>query len=140
MTKVRRASVFAATLIIFGGCGTESLIDEHAADPPSSAETPIDPPAATPAAATAPSPAPPRAPSPPLESPGLSSNLLDPFGFSLFDLALSPDLLSQFLDILALDLVIPADRGGLADDPTFLELLCREGDDPDFVCRQRYGR
>lgn len=46
-------------------------------------------------------------------------------------------LVSLFLDRLLLDLINPT---GPLESFTFLERLCLEGDDPDFVCRQLYGR
>ena len=48
------------------------------------------------------------------------------------------DLLSLFLDDLLLDLLNPVGPQ-LNDTLSFLERLCLEGDDPDFVCRQRFG-
>jgi len=157
MTQITRCFAFAAALVLFGGCGAQSLvIDEDTGDPPFSAETPIDAPSETltpaqtetptptltetSAPTNAPTPIPPLATSPPSELLDFTSPLLDPFGFPFFDLADTPDLFSLLLDSLMFDIVLPADRGGLADDYTHLELLCLEGDDPDFICRQRYGR
>lgn len=48
------------------------------------------------------------------------------------------DLLALWLDQLALDLLSPTGPR-LDDSLSFLERLCRAGDDPDFVCRGRYG-
>lgn len=64
------------------------------------------------------------------------SLLLDPFILSMFDSTDLPKLLALLLDDLALGLVSPLPSGaGL----TFLERLCRQGDEPDFRCRQRFG-
>ncbi len=45
-------------------------------------------------------------------------------------------LLSLFADDLVLDLLTPAD---LNYDLSYLERLCREGNTPEFICRQRFG-
>jgi len=68
------------------------------------------------------------------------SNLLrltsgDPLLSLLGDLYIA-DLLSIIVDGHFLDAFAP---GEAAPEFTFLELLCRDGDIPDFVCRQRYG-
>lgn len=47
--------------------------------------------------------------------------------------------LSLLLDGLILELLSPIGPR-LDDSLTFLERLCLAGDDPDFFCRQRYGR
>ncbi len=140
MAQFRRDFAFAAALMIFGGCGAHSLVvDEYADDTPFSAAAPVDTPSAIPAPTLAPSPISPPLTSPPSESLDSTSQVFDRPGFPLFEPADAPDLVSLFLDYLILDLVSPAGRGGLADDYTYLELLCLEGDDPDFVCRQLYG-
>ena len=140
MTQVRRDFAFTAALLIFGGCGAHSfVVDEYADDTPSSAAAPVDRSSATPAPTNTPSPIPPRVTSPPSESLDFTSQVFDRPRFPLFEPADAADLVSLFLDYLILDLVSPAGRGGLADDYTYLERLCLEGDEPDFVCRQRYG-
>ena len=51
----------------------------------------------------------------------------------------SVDVLGVLLDALLVELLAPAGPR-LDDSMTFLERLCLGGDDPDFFCRQRYGR
>lgn len=70
------------------------------------------------------------------DSPSAIRPALDPFesaDLSLSDIDL---LLSLFVDNLVLELVTPAD---LDNDLSLLERLCREGETPDFRCRQRFG-
>ena len=59
------------------------------------------------------------------------------FALSRVEPADLPELLSLFLDALILETLDPA---GPALELTFLEQLCLEGGDPDFVCRQRFGQ
>ncbi len=49
------------------------------------------------------------------------------------------DLLSLYLEILTINLLTPAPPAEITSVTT-LELLCRDTDIPDFVCRQRYGQ
>jgi hypothetical protein len=70
--------------------------------------------------------------------------MLNPSGIPLLTLLDADVLVSLLLDDLILDLFAPAPAPAPGpsppdDDPTFLELLCRQGDTPDFICRQRYG-
>lgn len=51
----------------------------------------------------------------------------------------SVDVLGVLLDALLVELLAPVGPR-LDDSMTFLERLCLGGDDPDFVCRQRFGR
>ncbi len=70
------------------------------------------------------------------DSPSAIRPALDPFesgGLSASDVDL---LLSLMVDNLVLELVTPAD---LDNDLSLLERLCREGETPDFRCRQRFG-
>jgi hypothetical protein len=60
----------------------------------------------------------------------------DPFAPTLLPLADIDILLSLFLDGLVLDLLTLAD---LNNELSFLELLCREGDTPEFRCRQLFS-
>lgn len=60
----------------------------------------------------------------------------DPFAFSIFEPSDSPELFSLLADILVLDLLSPTQSDG---EFTFLELLCIDTGQPEFVCRQRYG-
>ena len=62
--------------------------------------------------------------------------LFDPFAPTLLPLADIDILLSLFLDGLVLDLLAPAD---LNSEMSYLERLCREGDIPEFICRQRFA-
>ena len=62
---------------------------------------------------------------------------LDPFALSIFTLTDAPALLSGLLDGLVLDVINTAPRSGTF---TFLELLCINQGDPEFLCRQRFGR
>lgn len=62
----------------------------------------------------------------------------DPFLMSIFGLEDFPVLLSQFFDNLLIDALTPAGTG--SSSMTFLERLCIAGGDPEFLCRQRYGR
>lgn len=65
--------------------------------------------------------------------------------FTFVDPVLSPggvdNVLGALLDALLVGLLDPV---GVGSQPvpslTFLERLCFEGDDPDFVCSQRFGR
>jgi hypothetical protein len=154
MTRVQRGIAFAAAFLIFGGCGAHTLVEDGSAvDASDSTEAPISAPPETPTStptqtppetvtATQPgtgSPIPLPVTTPPSDSVSLIVPLFDPFGFPLLGLTDTPDLLSMFSDFLILDLVNPPGRGGLVDNYTYLELLCLEGNDPDFVCRERYG-
>ena len=49
------------------------------------------------------------------------------------------DVLSLYLEILTISLLTPAPPAEITSVTT-LELLCRDTDIPDFVCRQRYGQ
>ncbi len=60
----------------------------------------------------------------------------DPLALRLLPLADIDILLSLFVDGLVLDLLTPAD---LNNELSFLELLCREGDTPEFRCRQLFS-
>ncbi len=62
---------------------------------------------------------------------------LDPFHFSEDAFINSSFFLSLLLDDVLLGLLDPS---GPSLEMSFLERLCREGDDPDFVCRDRYGQ
>ena len=49
------------------------------------------------------------------------------------------DILSLYLEIITINLLTPAPPAEITS-VTRLELLCRDTDIPDFVCRQRYGQ
>jgi len=144
MTRVQRGIAFAAALLLFGGCGAQTFVeDASAVDAPDSTDAPAETSTSleTQTEPTVPTSLPTPLPvsTPPPSSVNLIVPLFDPFGFPLLGFTDTPDLLSMFSDFLILDLVNPPGRGGLVDDYTYLELLCLEGDDPDFVCRDRYG-
>ncbi len=152
MTRVQRGIAFAAAFLIFSGCGAHTLVeDASAVDAPDSTDATLDAPAETSSSSSAPTetqteptaptslPTPLPVTTPPPSSVNLIVPLFDPFGFPLLGFTDTPDLLSMFSDFLILDLVNPPGRGGLVDNYTYLELLCLEGNDPDFVCRERYG-
>jgi len=67
--------------------------------------------------------------------------MLNPSGIPLLTFLDADVLVSLLLDDLILDLFAPAPAPAPPPDrdPTFLELLCRDGETPDFICRQRYG-
>lgn len=70
---------------------------------------------------------------------GSSAQLpLDPFTGFLVDAVGIDALLSLLFNDRAIDQLDPSGPR-LNDSLTFLERLCREGDTPDFVCRDRYG-
>jgi len=162
-----RSSIVATWILLaVGSCALPSASsDRHATQPASSNDVADDPRNQDGSATLPPSPPPPipaafaadlaadstAAPDQPpdeslTESFALLLSILDPSLLS-FDLMggvfLDPgdgsDLLSLTFDAFLLDSLIPSAGSGFADDFTFLELLCREGDTPDFICRQRFG-
>lgn len=160
---MRSVIVAAWILTCVGACALPSASsDRHAAQPESSndarnqdgsATLPPSAPPPIPAAVAADLAADstPTTDQPPdellTESFALWLSILDPSLLS-FDLMggvfLDPedgsDLFSLMFDAFLLDSLIPSIPSSFADDFTFLELLCREGETPDFICRQRYGR
>ena len=62
---------------------------------------------------------------------------LDPFALAVFTSADVSALLSGLLDNLVFDLLDPVPSNS---DFTYLELLCIGQDEPEFLCRQRFGR
>ncbi len=76
-------------------------------------------------------------PSTELDALSSAGAFFDPFTFTLLPSADIDILLSLFVDGLVLDLLPPSD---LNNELSFLERLCREGDTPEFLCRQRFGR
>ncbi len=152
-----KRAVLGHVLLLMGGCGAQPfpapadcpgdpdcLGDSSAVDP--AAFVPPDaavawPPAPDPMLLVGPGADPATFEPPPLTPVGLDPLVLtllalDPFAFAIFEPADAPELLSLFMDNLALDLVsrIPS-----RSTFTFLELLCIETGQPEFVCRQRYG-
>lgn len=75
---------------------------------------------------------------------------LDPLALSIFTTADVPELLTGLLDGLILDLFVPTPGIGnlpglLSPTPrtgsfTYLELQCIRQGQPEFLCRNRYGR
>lgn len=61
--------------------------------------------------------------------------VFDPFLLSIFGLEDFPELLSLHFDNLLIDSL-----SATGSSMTFLERLCIAGGDPEFLCRQRYGR
>ena len=61
----------------------------------------------------------------------------DPIGLASLGSNDASDLTSLWLDLLVLETLDPA---GPALDLTYLERLCLAGDDPDFICHQRFGQ
>ena len=137
----------AIVLTVAVGCGTAPSTqdcgingdcpDEMFEPPPSideSAGLPISD-AGEHATAQAPPPVPaagiPAEPSPP----DLSRLLLPTFGESIFDFILP----GTFTDGGSLLFGDDQQSGSSDSQLPYLERLCRELDQPDFVCRQRYG-
>lgn len=68
----------------------------------------------------------------------LTQLLLDPFTGFLLDAVGIDVLISLLFNDSTVDQLDPSGPR-INDSLTFLERLCREGDSPDFVCRNRYG-
>ena len=72
-----------------------------------------------------------------LSDPGIAVvSTFDPFLLSIFGLEDYPELLSLHFDNLLIDSLSTTGSSSM----TFLERLCIAGGDPEFLCRQRYGR